>query len=349
MLLVASILLCACGVDRHATPAPTNAGPLPATGAGPAALVHRVGAFNITTGKQARAAAAAGVRIDFTYGAPPTPRSDLGKQLEHLGISVVSGRIPELLLHYECQRLRGDTVHGPGGYCQGVSGGPTTANALIAQVKAYAQASASNRLLAGYWTLDDQPDTDFGSLRQIEVEVAAILHHYAPSRPTICGVGATITIGGGYSFNPAKLQDVSTSACDEIGMYVYSQPQRPPRVQGSSAYDWNMSSLLSTVQDALQSAGLGNLPWIGIGQAWGGVNRMDGSVVVRPSIAQMTQQAVAFCHAGASTMTWYAWTLTAFTNLRSPATDASLADGVLQGGSACGSLWNRIVQPRSQR
>lgn len=348
--MVASIMLFACGADGRALQAPqTDKGLLPAPGPGATVLAHRLGAFNITTGTQARAAAAAGVSVDFTYGAPPPPRSDLGRHLKELGIAVISGGVPDLLQHYECQRLRADPAQSLEGYCRGVRGGPTTASALLSQVNAYARTSASDPLLAGYWILDDQPDTDFGSLRQVEVEVADILNHYAPSRPTICGVGATLTVGGGYSFSPAKLQDVSAPACDEIGIYVYSQAQPPARIRPSSVYDWSMKPLLSAVHAALQSAGLANLPWVGIGQAWGGTDRIDGRVISRPTIAQMSDQASAFCKAGASMMTWYAWTLSSFSNLRSPANDAHLTDGIEKGGNACEFVWNPTAPPRPRQ
>ncbi len=214
-----------------------------------------------------------------------------------------------------------------------------TEHRLMATVRGYARTSAANSLVTGYWILDDQPGTDFGSLRQIEIEIADILHHYAPSRPTICGVAAYITKGGGYSFDPALLRDVTATGCDELGIYVFGAPQTPPGVVASTTYNWSMGPLLSTIRTSLESAGLGKLPWIGIGQAWGGINRLDGTVVVAPSTEQMVEQAGAFCRAGASAMTWYGWTLTAFRDLSSPATDIRLETGVVEGGRACDAAW----------
>ncbi len=302
-------------------------------------LLHRIGAFNIDTPAEVRAAAASGIDVDYVYSGAPRSGTELGDQLAQSGMTVVSGRVWGWVHAYQCGRLWSEHSDAAQDYCRGVTGPPMTEGRLERLVTTYAGASAKD-LSSAYWILDDQPGTDDGGLRQAEISVAGILHHYAPSRPTVCGVGAFITNGGGYQFDTSLLQDVTAAACDALGIYVYSEPQSPALAGATTpTYDWDMAPLLATLHSALAAAGLGGLPWIGIGQAWGGINRLDGAVVVAPTAAHMTVQASSFCQAGAAAMTWYGWTLSAFRDLRSPATDPQLLSGVEQGGRACETAW----------
>ena len=328
-------LLCATIMAGCATPGATPRPP--ANVSKPQLLLHERGVFNISTPDQAIAASRSGVRVAYLYGSPPSEQSSLGRTLSRLRMTVVSGQISGWILAYECYRLR-TVVHDPAvveSYCRGETDTTMTESRLLMLVRNFARSTASNELVAGYWILDDQAGTDFGSLRHVEEEVAAILHHSSPSRPTVCGIGAFITRNGKFEFNVQLLSDVSSSGCNELGIYVYAAPLLPSLPSRGSQVDWSMSQLLIALRGALSAAGLARVPWLGIGQAWGGVNKRNGAVVAPPTTAQMVEQASAFCNAGASTMVWYGWTLSAFWNLQSPATDPQLAEAVRDAGRIC--------------
>lgn len=342
LLMLVLLGVVACGAPARAPGARVAQRPDPEVNLRPP--LHSIGAFNILAPVDVSAAAASGVGVDYVYGAAPKSGTDLGSQLARSGMTVVSGRVWGWVHAYECQRLWNEHSSAAQSYCRGVTGPPMTEGRLQRLVTAYARVSAGDDLLSANWILDDQPGTVVGGLRQAEIIIARILHHYAPARPTICGIGAFITNGGGYRFDASLLQDITVDACDVLGVYVYSQPQSPTLgATVSSTYDWAMTPLLVSLHDALTSSGLGRLPWIGIGQAWGGINRQNGAVVVAPSPAHMVVQAASFCQAGASAMTWYGWTLSAFRDLRSPATDPRLVSGVEQGARACGAAWRDVA------
>lgn len=336
-LLMVSVMLVACGsAGRASLPPAPHTNPSPA----PPALNHQLGVFNINTPAQAQAAAAAGVRLDFVYGIPPSVKNPVGEQLQALHMSIVSADIWALVHRYECQLVKHDHSAPVRRYCAGTTEPAMTETDLLAKVRQFAQSDAKNPMIAAYWILDDQPPgTGYGNLRSVEVQVASILHQYSPTRPTVCGVGAAITSGGGFAFHPGLLKDVTTQACDELGFYVYSEEQAPSHPSPASAFDWSMRALLSRLVGAVRAAGLARVPWMGIGQAWGGFSLADRHRVVTPTPEQMTRQATAFCQAGASGMTWFGWTLTDYRDLRSPATDPRLTDGIIQGGRACQTAW----------
>lgn len=338
LALVGVLMLVACGsTGKAALPAP-HTSPSPA----PAALNHELGVFNLNTPAQAQAAAAAGVKLDFVYGIPPSVKNPVGVQLGASHMSIVSGDIWALVHRYQCQLERHDHAANVRRYCAGATDPPMTEADLLAKVRYYAEYDAKNPLVSAYWILDDQPPDGraYGNLRSAEIQVASILHQYSPNRPTICGVGAAITTTpAGYAFHPGLLKDVTPQACDEVAFYVYSEEQVPSKPMPASDYDWSMRALLTQLVASMRSAGLAHEPWMGIGQAWGGFSLADRHRVVTPTPKQMTTQAAAFCHAGASGMTWFGWTLTDYRDLKSPATDPRLTDGITQGGRACQTAW----------
>jgi hypothetical protein len=116
-----------------------------------------------------------------------------------------------------------------------------------------------------------------------------------------------------------------------VGWYVYdwSSPLVP-----ANKFDWSMTGLLDEMAKGLKAKGwdINKTPLIGIGQAFG-----DPTHYGVPSGDTMVIQAKAFCHYGASAISWYTWG--AEVNSPSFANTSSFADGIQQSIAACRAIW----------
>ena len=185
---------------------------------------HIIGGFSIDTPARLTRAAADGVQVVFDYGQPPSENSTLGQKLQSLHMKVIDGFIASYLYYYECHRIisikppRGDRPYCSFDYHPELA----NENQLLAAITEHLQQVKDNRLIIGYWVLDDWVPWDPGSARQPLMKIHELIQQYSPGRPAICGLGGSIGQGTGYSWGDWVADNFSPRGCDRLGLYVYT-------------------------------------------------------------------------------------------------------------------------------
>ena len=109
-------------------------------------------------------------------------------------------------------------------------------------------------------------------------------------------------------------------------------------MSGGEGLEWSMNLLLGEEREALAAEGWvqAKTPLLGINQGWSG--RTSGREYEPGlSVAQMVEEARAFCAGGAASIAWYGWGGVghkAQTATNSP----TIAEGIRQGLAACAEL-----------
>lgn len=293
------------------------------------------GGWNLKSPELVTSAAAAGITTAFLYGPPPSVSSPLGQALAHNKIKIVSGEVSDLVSAYECTRTQTVAPMPKQGrhaqYCE--TNPHYTRDALLADVNRLVARDRGNSLVAGYWVLDDTPTWDFGSLRPVLTDIRRLI---PTGTPTLCGFSASLLAGGQFVWEPGLAENFSPEACTMVVPYIYADsklPTDPP----PSGTDWSMRGLLPEIKSSLSQNGWdeSRQRMLGIGQAWSGRKVRNGAVTYPPSSSNMVSQAEGYCAAGAQGMIWYAWAVSGYTSLRTPANDASLLEGIRRSQGIC--------------
>ncbi|MBO0841412.1 MAG: hypothetical protein J2O49_11395 [Sciscionella sp.] len=296
-----------------------------------------IGGWNLTTPEQVRAAAADGINTDFSYGAPPTPDSTIGKALTSAHMHVVSAQPANLVSAYECARTHSvaPPPSGASPLCANDSG--TSVDQVLDGVRGIAAHDADNPLVIGYWVLDDTAGWDSGGLRDVLRRVRAAL---PANRPTVCGFSAHLTANGGTDWDRRRAKNFSADGCDVVAPYVYAAPQRPGS-RSATTVDWSMRSALDAITSSLRDNGWApsRQPMLGIAQAFSGAHASNATVEPAPTLAQMADQGEAYCAAGATAIAWYAWQLSDIADARTPSTDDTMRTGVHSALERCRQIW----------
>lgn len=189
--------------------------------------------------------------------------------------------------------------------------------ALLTDVRHHLEQARGGNIVMGYYLTDDYAG-DFAPTLQA---VAVLINQIDP-QPTACALFLPLTYevsGRRTKFDRAafdrSLQNYSPTWCDAVLLYGYG-PIRLAPLAGS--VDWTMTDVLGPALAALEAAGWDpdTSPLIGVPQAFGFAPRTttaNGSALKTPEYAtaptrwQMSQQIVAFCAAGASSIIGYAW------------------------------------------
>lgn len=218
-------------------------------------------------------------------------------------------------------------------------------------------------LVQGFWVLDDQPGWETPGyaqpiLQQIHAQIARAYAAFGlAARPALCGFAGvlgnpTANPPTQDSFNAQLLQDYSPSGCDMVAFYNYSNGYSTNIDPGG--FDWSMTHLLAcadpgacelgALHHALQHnwPGTPSPPLVGVAQAFGGQDQYGDSPWFRiePTAAELAQQSLAYCQAGARGLLFYAWGNSYFPDL--PWRKGNpLGQGVAQGVQACDKYWYR--------
>lgn len=306
-------------------------------------LNHITAGFSIDSVARVDNAASLGVNTAFIYGTPFTPSDPTGAEMQAKGVHEVDAGLASQLFYYECHRTH--TVAPPpsgaaNNYCA-TDSHPSldSENALLAAIDAKLQADAANSLIVGYWVLDDWPLWDSGSAKIVLQDIHSHIVSHTPSYPAICGFGLIIDKPTSNDWLPELALNYSNGGCDMIGIYSYVG-RYPSKVAGSQ-FDFSMKLGLASAFQSLQQQGWNesNTPLIGIGQAFAG---LYGGTRYEPGItsSEMQTQATAFCHAGASSIGWYAWDDSGFGNQTlQPTTSAKVQKGIKGSIGACQGIW----------
>ena len=310
-------------------------------------ITHILGGFEIATSTAASRAAAEGVQVVFNYGTPPSENSSVGQRLQSLHMKVIDGYISSYMYYYECHRtaVLKPALLRPGQYCPYDSHPDlTNENVLLATIAAHLKQVQNNRLITGYWVLDDWVKWDAGSARLLLMKIHQLIQRYTPGRPDICGFGGSIGLHQEYGWNDWIADNFSPQGCDAVGLYVYapSYPDTSP-VTASSDYNWSMAGLLSAMFTSLQRRGwnMAQEPLIGIGQAFGGHMVHKKAYWIIPDVKSMVTQSKSFCEHGATSLVFYAWSDSEFgPATQTPMNSAAIATGIRDGTAACRQIWN---------
>jgi len=308
---------------------------------------HIVGGFSIDTSEKATKAAIDGVQVVFEYGQPPSENENLGQKLQSLQMKLVDGYISSYLYYYECHRTKElrPSLLGPGQYCQDDPyPNLTDENALLAVVAAHLKQVKTNRLIIGYWVLDDWVQWDAGSARQILIKIHHLIQQYTPDRSAICGFGGSIGLHQRYGWDDWIADNFSPQGCDKVGFYIYTSPT-PNTTPTSSpdAYNWSMSNILPAMFASLQQRGwtITKEPLIGIAQAFGGPRAHTNDYWVTPTAKDIETQSKSFCEHGAEGLTFYAWDDSGYgPTTQTPMNSPQIEMGIRNGIAACKQYWS---------
>jgi hypothetical protein len=261
-------------------------------------------------------------------------------------MKVVDGYISSYLYYYECHRLKElmPSLWGPGKYCdEDPFPYLTDANSLLSTIAAHLKQVKDNRLIMGYWVLDDWVQGDAGSARQILIKIHNLIQLYTPGRPAICGFAGGIGLNQEYGWNDWLADNFSPQGCDEVGLYIYT-PSLPDTTPATSAndYNWSMTGVLSAMFASLQWRGwdISKEPLIGIGQAFGGPKAHTNDHWVTPTAKDIEIQSKSFCEHGATGLTFYSWDDSGFgPTTQTPMNNSEIQKGIRNGIAACMQYW----------
>lgn len=305
-----------------------------------------LGGFSINSPEMAMKAAADGIQVAVQYGSP-SESDRLGQKLESLHMKVIDAYISSYLYYYECHRTKElkPTLLGPGQYCKGDPHPELTdANVLLDTIAAYLKQVKDNQLIIGYWVLDDWPQWDAGSARQLLIKIHDLIKLYTPDRPAICGFGGSIGPYQEDGWDDWVAANFSPQGCDMVGFYIYA-PTLPNTTPTSSpdVYDWSMSTILPAMFASLQQRGwnIRKEPLIAIGQAFGGPIIHTNDYWVTPSAKDIEVQSKSFCEHGATGLTFYGWDDSEFgPTAQTPMNSPQIEMGIRNGIAACKQYWS---------
>jgi hypothetical protein len=309
---------------------------------------HILGGFSIDTPERATKAVRDGVQVVFKYGQPPSLSDKLGQKLQALHMKVIDGYIWSLLYYYECHRL--ETVKpapsDQGQYCQkDYRPDLQDESALLSAVAAHLKQVKENRLIIGYWVLDDWVSRDAGSARQLLVKVHNLIRQYTPDRLSICGFGGDIWLNQRYGWNDWIADNFSPQGCDMVGLYIYaSSTSYTTRLPVHATFNWSMTGLLPAMFASLEQRGwnIKKEPFIGIGQAFGGPIANLNRYWVTPYARDIEVQSRSFCEHGATGLAFYAWDNSGFgPTTQTPMNSPEIDRGIQSGIAACETYWSK--------
>lgn len=216
-------------------------------------------------------------------------------------------------------------------------------------------------LVQGFWVLDDQPVWETPGyaqpiLQQIHAQIASAYASFKlAAPPTMCGFIGSI---GNPTANPPTqdafhaqlLQDYSPSGCDMVAFYNYAAGYSTKI--DPAGFDWSMTNLLTCADpsrcelEALNHFRQDNWPGtpfpplVGIAQAFGGQYQTMNPPYfeIEPTAAELAQQSLAYCQAGARGLLFYAWDDSQFLDFPW-SKENPLGQGVSQGVQACDNYW----------
>jgi len=315
---------------------------------------HILGGFSIDTPEKATKAADYGVQVVFKYGSPPSEKDQLGKKLESLHMKVIDGMLWEYLFDYECHRIKtvkpppvgyGPFSAGYVPYCTTDDHPEMTSESVLLQyISAHLQQVKNNRLIVGYWVLDDWVPWDAGSAKQILIDIHKLIQRYTPDRPTICGLGGTISLNQGYGWDDWIADNFSPEGCDRVGLYIYtSSILNTTPLPSPARFNWSMVGVLPEMFASLQQRGwnITKEPLIGIGQAFGGPLVNSKRYYATPNAKDIETQSRSFCEHGATGLTFYAWDDSGFgPKTQTPMNNPQIATGIRNGIAACKQYWS---------
>jgi len=170
--------------------------------------------------------------------------------------------------------------------------------ALLAKIAADIARDRQNPAVVGLYVQDDYAGNVLGILKAVHALSAQA------GLPTVCGFGATLSFSktgqppfefastSFKHFTQLELLNYSRSACDQPLLYIFSFGKKAP------VSDYSMGTLLPKMLSALKAKGWDGKGLIGAPQAW------EGLPDTGDQIAEQTQ---AFCRAGATAITAFAW------------------------------------------
>ena len=290
-------------------------------------------------------AASLGVNTVIRYGTPFTPSDPVGAEMLSKGMHEIDASLASQLFYYECHRTH--TVAPPpqgtqNGYCSTDEVPSINSEAtLLAAIDTKLQADARNPLVVGYWVLDDWAPWDSGTAKSVLQHIHNHIQQYTPSYPAICGFGITVTVPLVVTWNAGPTLNYSSAGCDMVGIYAYVDTH--PSLTDGSKFDFSMQSELPLAFKGLQQQGwnIQHTPLIGIGQAFAG---LYAGTRYEPGLTnvQMSEQARAFCKAGAASIGWYGWDDSGFgSQTETPMTSTLIQQGVVDSIAACQSIWHK--------
>ncbi len=310
---------------------------------------HFFGAFSVDTPAEAAAAASDGIQYTIHYGFPHNTTSAQGLALQKAGMKEYASQILDFLSDYECHRA---LINNHTDYCTTEPSSHLTSEAaVLGAVRNYLQQVRNDPLIIGQWILDDWPEWDYGSAKQLLIGIHQLVRQYTPKIPTICGLGAFFDVKGDVNWHDGIASNFSPQACDEVGLYIYAAAaDNTPNPPKSDDYDWSMSKVLPQIASSLQTRGWdkNKTPWIGIGQAFGGTRASNTKVInITPSAKNMTTQALSFCKAGAKDVLWYAYDQGTYYvpgTGQTPMNNLNIKQGIRSGIAACKAWWGSLAQ-----
>jgi len=280
-----------------------------------------------------------GVTTAIEYNGAPPVGSRLAGIFAKYHVSVIDARISDVLGEWECHRTHTVAPPPPGEedwFCpKDYNPNVDSPAVVLAQVREWVKEDASNPLVKGYWVLDDWAPWDGGSGRTLLAEIHQVIDELTPGLPAICGFGGAIDqIGQTGGFESPIAANYSNAGCDAVGLYNYAEGVYGEMSSGENL-DWSMSLLLGEEREALEAEGWvqADTPMIGINQGWSGRTSVH-EYTPGLSVAQMVDEARAFCAGGAASIAWYGWGGVghkAETSVNTP----RIAEGVRQGLAAC--------------
>jgi hypothetical protein len=208
---------------------------------------------------------------------------------------------------------------------------------LLRRVNATIVRDARRSYVVGYWVLDDWPSWDAGSAHDILPQIHALVSNATPGHPSVCGFGAGILKGRGFSWDAGTAKNYSNDGCDMVGWYNYSPIEEYTKPNNGDQLNWSMKGLLPAMQRSLAKYGwqIARTPLMGIGQAWSGP---FAGHYYQPGLSreQMLAQASAFCAFGATSIAWYSWDDSGFmSTTQTPNNSSTIASGIAAGEQAC--------------
>lgn len=307
---------------------------------------HILGGFSVDTPERVVKVARDGVQVVFKYGQPPSESDRLGQKLQSLHMKVVDGYIASYSYYYECHRTKEfkPSLLAPGQYCKDDPHPELTdANVLLATIAAHLKQVKDNQLIIGYWVLDDWPQWDAGSARQLLIKIHNLIQQYTPGRLAICGLSADLLPQRAYGWFDWLADNFSPQGCDMVGLYIYASPVSNATPASPNDYDWSMSALLPAVFASLKARGwdIAKEPLIGIGQAFGGPRANTDEYWVTPTAKDIETQSKSFCEHGATGLNFYAWDDSGFgPTTQTPMNNTEIETGIRNGIAACKQYWS---------
>jgi hypothetical protein len=306
---------------------------------------HYTGGFSLNDGPKVLNAHRLGGQIGFFYGDQATD-PEVKAALTTLHMGAVDGYISSMLYYLECHREKADFPQHSGPlWCARDFYPDMTEDTFLSLVQSRLEELKDLSYIKGYWVLDDQPAWDIGYAKGLLATVHEMIAATTPGRPAVCGFGGFINANAKGSWNPAIATAFSSSYCDMVAFYIYSNSYPSASPPGADAFDWSMQSIVPDMMTALKAQGWNQdkQPLIGIAQTWAGPRRdLAGKYTeTLPSSANLKQQYLSFCrdfHAqGVIGYSWQDGSVEGF-----PDTNATLAEGVKEGNQACQDYWNSL-------